>query len=283
MDLRGFAYLAGAGAWARFALALVLYPLIDRAPFMAKHDANKIPGGYQICNGPVTSAEPLAEINGARKEETSLPAYHGMPMLLAIPRDPHTLFVCWSVDWATAFTAGLPIDRRAHVRVWSDTAQKRVPAEPTVGCCTIGGLEPGETYFAELGYYAPAGSWNVIVTGNEVMMPFASAANDEGIDVATIPFHLTFERMMHDLRDESGGRLAEIIARVQERHASSAEMTAKEEAFFRGLDLSAEELRRRAAAHASLLKSEKLHSRGFVPGLGAGSPDKGWSGSSRTG
>jgi hypothetical protein len=227
---------------------------------MAKEDVNKIAGAYRISEGPVTSSPPRRGKEDSASDH-ALPNHYGMPLLLAIARDPRTLFVCWSVDWTNAFSNGLPADRRAHVRVRSNGTEKIVGVEPTVGSCAIEELEPGETYSVELGYYAPADLWNVIVAGNEVMMPFASESPDNAIDVATVPFHLSFQRLLDILRESSSGHLAQTLARIQERAADSSELSLEEREMLRALDLSADDLRKRAADQASLARSERIRDR----------------------
>src|SRR5205807_5939625 len=121
--------------------------------------------GYKISEGPVTSSLlPQRDV----EELTGLPAHYGKPLLVAIARDPQTLFVCWSVDWPAAFAKGLPADRCAHVRIRQNGNEKTIAVEPMSGSCAIEELEPGETYSVELGYYAPPETWNSVVTGNEV-------------------------------------------------------------------------------------------------------------------
>src|SRR5438270_11555836 len=180
---------------------------------MAKNPSDSS-SGYKISEGPVTSSS----LHRRDVDElTGLPAHHGKPLLVAIARDPRTLFVCWSVDWPAAFAKGLPADRCAHVRIRQNGNDKTVAVEPMSGSCAIEDLEPGETYSVELGYYAPPEKWNNVVTGNEVMMPFASEAGDELVDVATVPFHLTFQRMLNALRGAESGDLAQTLAEFQER------------------------------------------------------------------
>ena len=137
---------------------------------MAKNSWEPL-SGYKISEGPVTSSSLL---RGDVEELTGLPAHYGKPLLVAIARDPRTLFVCWSVDWLAAFAKGLPADRCAHVRIRQNGNEKTIAVEPMSGSCAIAELEPGETYSVELGYYAPPEIWNSVVTGNEVLMPFTS-------------------------------------------------------------------------------------------------------------
>src|SRR5256886_13633944 len=230
--------------------------------------------GYKISEGPVTSSSlPRRDVD----ELTGLPAHYGKPLLVAIARDPRTLFVCWSVDWPAAFAKGLPDDRCAHVRIRQNGNEKTVAVEPMSGSCAIEELEPGETYSVELGYYAPAETWNSVVTGNEVMMPLVSES-DEMIEVATVPFHLTFQRILDVFRESNGGDLARTLAQFQER-ANRSELSRDEAEVLRALDLSPEDLQKTAATRESLAKSERLRERGEKL-FGGASPGEGFGGRS---
>ncbi len=230
--------------------------------------------GYKISEGPVTSSSlPRPDV----EELTGLPVHFGEPLLVAIARDPRTLFVCWSVDWPAAFAKGLPADRCAHVRIRQDGNEKTVAVEPMSGSCAIKDLVPGETYSVELGYYAPPETWNNVVTGNEVMMPFSSES-DAMIDVATVPFHLTFQRILDVFRGSNGDGLAQILAQFQER-ANRSELSRDKAEVLRALDLSPEDLQKTAAARESLAKAERLRERGDKL-FGSTSPGEGFGGSS---
>jgi hypothetical protein len=247
---------------------------------MAKEDSVKRTDAYHISEGPVTSSSRRGGVADAAGD-LPLPAHSGMPLLLAIARDPRILFVCWSVDWGSAFAKGVPADRRAHIRLRSNAGERTVGVEPTVGTCLIEKLEPGETYAVELGYYAPSDSWNVIATGNEVMMPFESESPEETIDVATVPFHLAFERMLNLFRASNGGELLHALSRIQERATAASELSGEEREVLRALDLSAEDLRNRAAYRDTLTKSAKIRDRGEkLFGFGGASPGHGFGSSS---
>ena len=243
---------------------------------MAKDASESSNDGYKISEGPVTSSSLSWRKDEARDELTELPSHHGTPLLVAIARDPRTLFVCWSVDWLAAFDNGLPADRCAHVRVRQNGNEKTVAVEPMSGSCAIEELEPGETYSVELGYYAPADTWNSVVMGNEVMMPFASGAGDQLVDVAMVPFHLTFQRMLNAFRGAGSGDLAQRLAEFQKR-AGTTMLTREESEILRALDLSPEDLQKTAAACESLEKSQRLSAR--AP-FGGASPSEGFGGAS---
>jgi hypothetical protein len=229
--------------------------------------------GYKISEGPVTSSSlPRPDV----EEVTGLPVHFGEPLLVAIARDPRTLFVCWSVDWPAAFGKGLPADRCAHLRIRQNGNEKTVAVEPMSGSCAIEELEPGQTYSVELGYYAPPETWNSVVTGNEVMMPFVSES-DEIVDVATVPFHLAFQRILDVFRGSNGDDLAQALAQFQAR-ANRSKLSRDESEVLRALDLSPEDLQKTAAARESLAKSERLRQREKL--FGGSSPSEGFGGSS---
>jgi hypothetical protein len=182
------------------------------------------------------------------------------------------------VDWPAAFAKGLPADRCAHVRIRQNGNERTVAVEPMSGNCAVEELEPGETYSVELGYYAPPEEWNLVVTGNEVMMPLASESADEKVDIASIPFHLTFQRLLNAFRGSNGDDLAERLARFQER-ANRSELSRDESEVLRALELLPEDLQKIAAARESLAKSERLRERSETAFSG-GSPSQGFGGAS---
>jgi len=243
---------------------------------MARNPSDSSSSGYKISEGPVTSSSLLRRKVEATDDLTALPSHYGKPLLVGIARDPRTLFVCWSVDWLAAFDNGFPADRCAHLRLRQKGNEKTVAVEPMSGSCAIEDLEPGETYSLELGYYAPPDTWNSVVIGNEVMMPFASEAGDELVDVATVPFHLTFQRMLNALRGSDSRDLAQTLAGFQER-ANRSQLTREESEILRALDVSPEDLQKTAAARESLEKSQRLSGR--TP-FGGASPSEGFGGAS---
>ena len=178
-----------------------------------------------------------------------------------------------------AFANSLPRDRCAHVRLRQNGNEKTVAVEPMSGSCAIEELKPGETYSIELGYYAPPETWNSVVIGNEVIMPFASEAGDELLDVATLPFHLSFQRILEAFRGAEGRDLAQTLAEFQER-ANRSELSREQSEVLRALDLSREDLKKTAAARESFEKSQRLSQRSS---FGGASPSEGFGGGSRAG
>src|SRR6516225_8728799 len=53
-------------------------------------------------------------------ERISLSRVLEEPMLFAIARDQHSIFVSWNIDWLSAFGEAVPVDRQVHLRLISD-------------------------------------------------------------------------------------------------------------------------------------------------------------------
>ena len=72
----------------------------------------------------------------------------------------------------------------------------------------------------EIGYYQPADVWHSVMKSNEVMMPPRELSESEDVDIATIPFHLSFQQLV-ELYGANDAALATFISRFQTRAQSS--------------------------------------------------------------
>lgn len=227
--------------------------------------------GFTISTGPITSTTR----HRAELQADELPAHFAEPLLLALARNPRTLFVCWSVDWPAAFTKGFPRDRSAHLKIKSGADEKIIAVEPMRGSCYVEDLAPGETYTVEIGYYAPQDSWNTIVSGNEVMMPFDDVAEEDEVDVATIPFHLAFQRIMEAFRAENGANIADALANLQSRAAETPKEADTE--ILRALGISAADVRATKIHRGRLMQTPAIRDRAAaIFGFGQSSPSHGF-------
>jgi len=73
----------------------------------------------------------------------------------------------------------------------------------------------------EIGYYQPADVWNSVATSKAIMMSSAEVSENEQVDLATIPFHLSFQQLV-DLFGVNDEAVAAVISRFQTRAVSSA-------------------------------------------------------------
>jgi Domain of unknown function (DUF4912) len=179
--------------------------------------------GFHISRKPVVhvTAEVRLDDGG---DSVGLLQVYGPPILFAIARDSRTIFVSWSIDWPSVFAKALPAGREVHLRVYraDGLEEKSLAVEPmaTMHYVTIPG--PHGSYRVEIGYYRPADVWNSVATSNEVLMPPNGIAETAELDLATIPFHVSFQQLL-DLLGTTDTALASVLSRFQKRALSSDE------------------------------------------------------------
>jgi hypothetical protein len=234
-------------------------------------------GGFRISEGPM--ARRWGTETGFPDELAELPRIYGPPLLFAIPRDPRTLFTYWNVDWSDIFSKGEPVDRQVYLRVRKSdgTDESEAVVEPMLGSYYAGVAEPRGTYQAELGFYDAAGGWSAVATAEPVTMPPENASENSELDLATIPFHLSFQRLIDLFRASNGNAIGAILARLQRRIVTEEErdlLTPEEWEVFRALDVSVSELD--AARQPFQEDDERLRRKTeAVLGFGATSPGRG--------
>jgi len=219
-------------------------------------------------------------------EGVGLPRVHGAPILFAIPRDPRTIFTYWSIDWPAVFAKTFPVDRQAHLRVYraDGVEEESVAVEPMSGNCSIAVSRPDGAYHVEIGYYQPADVWNSIATSKEVTMPRDSFAGYGDVYLATMPFHLSFQRLLDSFGASKGDALAEIISRLQKRAVTDDErdlLSSEEWETVRAMNMSLEEIQRaRATFNASANAAVPRRRAEEILGFGSSSPATGFGASS---
>jgi hypothetical protein len=237
---------------------------------------SKFADAFRISSEAVVCSDNEQERNLSEFNDIGgLPRVRGAPLLFAIARDPRTIFTYWSIDWPAVFAKTVPVDRQVHLRVYraDGIEEESVAVEPMSGNCSIAVSRTGGSYHVEIGYYQPADVWNSIATSDEVTMPPDSFADYRDVDLATIPFHLSFQRLLDVFRAAKSGALAETISQFQKRalsHGKRKQLSADEREILRAMDLSLSEI---AAARRSFIDttgSETLRKRtetllGFSP------------------
>ena len=121
----------------------------------------------------------------------------GQPFLFAIARDARTIFASWNINWRSVFEKAMPADRQVHLRVigGEGVIEARVAVEPmsAMHYVTISGLH--NSYRVEIGYFQPFDTWHSVATSGEVEMPSQGSVELGEVDLATIPFHLSFQQL----------------------------------------------------------------------------------------
>ncbi len=245
------------------------------------------PQGYRVSNGPVVRlARSDAKVPSEFSDAIELPRVYGAPLLFAIARDPKTLFVYWNIDWSVIFENTAPVDRQVHLRVHRPDGSEETSeaVEPLAGNCYLTVSEPRADYRVEIGYYQPENVWNSVTTSEQVTTPAERVATSQNVDVATIPFHLSFQRLIDLSRAPNTNALSEMISRLEQRAVSEEDralLTEQDWEILRAMNLSPDEL---AAARRVFVARENgaaLRRRAeALLGRGATSPMNGFSESS---
>jgi hypothetical protein len=241
---------------------------------------------FRISDAPVV--RPKAERDGGVKElgNVTLPPVYGGRVLVAIARDPRTIFLYWNIDWPTLFAKMAPVDRQVHLRVHrADSGEEQsVAVEPLAGNCYIVVPERNGPYHVEMGYYQPADTWHSITASNEVTMPRDNFAVNRDVDLATIPLHLGFQRLLDLLGEARGDALAKIISQFQSRAVTKdvrKQLRSDDREIFRAMNLSLDEIAAaRRAFMTGMNKAALDRLKEEILRFGSTSPSRGFSPSS---
>jgi hypothetical protein len=220
--------------------------------------------GFKIRQGPVVHlAEegPLPDVPDCM----GLTRVCGQPFLFAIARDAHTIFATWNIDWRSVFGQAMPADRQVHLQVigGDGVIETRVTVEPmsAMHYLTISGLY--DSYRVEIGYFQPLDTWHPVATSDEVEMPPQRSVEPADVDLATIPFHLSFQQLANLFGAANDTSVARLVSEFQKRVLNSDkpnEVTRSDAQILRNLNLSLAEM---AAADRDFKKidTEKLARR----------------------
>jgi hypothetical protein len=217
--------------------------------------------GFKIRQNPSTYVTEDGPLSGII-DRIGLTRVPGQPFLFAIGRDSRTIFASWNVDWRSVFEKAKPADRQVHLRVigGDDAIDTTVAVEPmsTMHYVTISGLH--NLYRVEIGYFLPLDIWHSVATSDEVEMPPQGDVELAGADLATIPFHLSFQQLANFFAANNDAPVARIVSDFQKRVLSSdkpKEAGSSDKRILRKLNLSLREI---AAAERDLKKidAEKL-------------------------
>jgi hypothetical protein len=258
---------------------------------MAQNDSTRTPqkedgtAGFRIANGPVVyRAED--EQNGTVSDFAQLPRIYGAPILFAIPRDPRTLFTYWNIDWESFFAKAEPVDRQVYLRVLKTdgAAESESVIEPMLGSYYALVAKPSGAYRVELGYYRPASAWHSVAISDAAIMPPESASENLDVDVATVPFHLSFQRMIDMFRTSNGDSITTILSRLQGRALTEEEremLSPEEWEILRAMNLSLSEVETVRRTFSDRADADRLRKRTeAILGFGSTSPPGGFGGSS---
>lgn len=204
----------------------------------ASKAAKKNTGAFQISKEPVVRSKedldvhkyeltqgeepvsPAAE-QPAFEQLGELPQSYGATTLYLVARDPHWLFSYWDLDWA-AYPASEMQDgaRRFFLKLYTEEDGEEFATEinPEAKNWYLPVNKPGSTYYAELGFNGKDGAWTSIVQSDRASAPRDVVVAEEAeTTFATVPLHLTFQRLLEMVRNtmNEGETLIQALSRLQ--------------------------------------------------------------------
>src|SRR5262249_53422748 len=143
--------------------------------------------------------------------------------------------------------------------------QKRVTIEPMLGSFYVSVSQPYAMYRIELGYHTPDHGWKSVVISDPVAMPAHAPSQNTQVDLATVPFHISFQTLVDRLGLTNGDPLVTALSRLEDRIVAFAErdvdLAPADHKVLRGLDMSIEDLLSSRASFAKRPNESQLRKR----------------------
>lgn len=181
-------------------------------PSEAEQSAHKFEVGSE--NGHAQSAQPPAY-----EDLGQLPSSYQEETLYLVARDPRWLFSYWDFNFwqyrASDMRHGIAqFFLRISRPQYGEEATFEIKPEARNWYITVN--HPDSDYIAELGYFKRDGEWQTILRSNVAHTPSDALAPETEADFATVPAHLTFERLLELVQERmaEGETLIAALARV---------------------------------------------------------------------
>ncbi len=179
---------------------------------MADGPTNEDAHKYEVAPGAPSS--PAYEDLGA------LPGSYGTTELFLIARDPRWLFTYWDVNWAQFPTSKMRDgERKIFLKILESngTEESSLEINPDARNWYVPVQKSGTEYVAELGFYNREGDWQAISRSKPASTPPDSLSEDAHAQFATLPFHITFQRLIEMVKTSmsQGETLSQVLARLQ--------------------------------------------------------------------
>lgn len=182
------------------------------------------PEGFRISDQPIMRSNGLAAAgNGALSQ--ARPAAADADLLYVIARDPKSLFVYWDLNWKRLFAQAGLTPCQVHLRIYREDGSVEATSEinPFRGHCYAEVGTAGTGYYCELGCLAD-GEWTRLLRSGKAATPDDRMSDDFTAQFATLPLHLSFQRMLDVLRQTETGSatLANSVAQLQEKAGATS-------------------------------------------------------------
>ena len=233
----------------------------------------------------VSAVPVIPERNEIHREPATdeLPRSYGMETLWLMARDPHSLFAYWDIDWKAAFGEDNPRPRSVQLRVLAedDREHATMEVEPMAGQCSVRVERADSAYRAEIGYVDPAGDWHVVSRSESVSVPPETEGQSDPANFATLPLHLTFQRMLDATRfaSEANHSLTGKLSQLRQQNGDA--INAEQRDILRIIDEAAALHPSPAAENSEMPDLWAHHPLERIFGFGNASLGGGFGGSSR--
>lgn len=163
--------------------------------------------------------EPVASEAPAFEDLGELPPTYQQDTLFLTARDPRWLFSYWDFDWSkfakSSFRGGVP-QFFLKISTTAGFEESVVEIKPEARNWYIPVASGSTDYVAELGYFGTSGQWVKIVGSGVATTPSENLAVEQEAAFATVPAHLSFERMLELLKQrmEEGESLLVALSRI---------------------------------------------------------------------
>lgn len=174
----------------------------------------------QSAEGFRISDEPLVRSMGSSATENgAFPSSRDTDLLYVMARDPKSLFVYWDLNWTRIFSRAGIAARQVHLRIYRQDGSVEGTREinPFLGTCFADVAAAGADYYCELGCLE-GDEWICLVRSGKAATPADRMSDDLSAQFATLPLHLSFQRMLDIMRvtQAGGANLARTAASLQD-------------------------------------------------------------------
>ncbi len=172
--------------------------------------------GFHISDQPVVRSSQIPDSRDGASHE--LPASYDRDLLYVIARDPKSLFVYWDLNWKRLFARAGLSPRQVHLRIYREDGSIEGTCEinPFRGHCYADVASAGTGYYCEIGSFADD-EWTSLARSGKTATPQDSMSEDVSAQFATLPIHLSFQRMLDLVRatEPDNATLARSVAKLQ--------------------------------------------------------------------
>lgn len=174
-------------------------------------DLAKSPSAPPSSAEPSSKPTPTVDLSAA-DNLGDLPRGYGTDTIFLVAQEPHWLFTYWDID-ISRHPGG-----KSFLRIYENDElvedEIEVPFETRNWYIPV--KSAGSRYAVEIGYYRGQ-TWNVIARSVTISTPPDHVSESTDFDYATIPLHMSFQRLMDNIQAslKGGESLISALARLQ--------------------------------------------------------------------